>query len=114
MNKKNKENKNKVFNKMTLFFKRHWTTPFKLMLFYILFIIVGSCLLYLPISLEHGYSRFEPVEGVNVGEYVATKSLTFWDSMFTVTSAFTNTGLTVTDIDYTYTFFWWFIMTWIF
>ena len=78
------------------------------MLFYILFILIGACLLYLPISLEHGYSRFSPSENYN--QYVESGKLTFWDSMFIATSAFTNTGLSITDVNYTYSWFGEFIL----
>ncbi len=113
MNNKFKNNSKKIWNKITFFCKSHWTTPFKLMLFYILFIIVGSCLLYLPCSLAHGYNRWVPNDG-DYGNYKTEGPLTFWDSMFIVTSAFTNTGLSVTDINHTYTGFGQFIIyTWI-
>ena len=112
MNYKKMNFKKIIDNKFTHWFKffisSHWTTPFKFILFYILFILIGASLLYLPISLEHGYFRFSPSENYN--QYVENGKLTFWDSIFIATSAFTNTGLSVTDVDYTYSWFGEFIL----
>lgn len=97
-------NKKNIFkDKLRFYFKNHWTTPMKLFLIYILFIIIGGCLLYLPISLENGYYTFSPVIG-SYGEYTKEK-YSFLDAIFLAASAFTNTGLSITDVSQTFNFF---------
>jgi Trk-type K+ transport system membrane component len=74
------------------------TIPQKLFRTYIVVIFLGSILLYLPISLQHGYSMVLDND-VNMREY------TYWDAMFIAVSALTNTGLTPAVISETLTKF---------
>lgn len=74
------------------------TVPQKLFRVYLISIIVGAVLLYLPISLQHGYNRFD-WQGENIGKY------NFWDALFISASALSTTGLFVCEISETLTVF---------
>lgn len=104
-----KNNEVSIKKKILFLLKNHWTSPMKLFLIYILFIIIGGCLLYLPISLENGYWRYSPVID-QYKVYEKTGAFTFLDALFLAGSAFTNTGLSVTDVSYTFSFFGEFIL----
>ena len=84
------ENKWKDFSQ---FFIDHFTNSFKLLIAYIIFVILGAVLLYLPISLQNGHVKSDG------GNY------NFYDAIFISSSAFSNTGLTVTDVSQTFTVF---------
>lgn len=108
-----KNNETSIKKRILFLLKNHWTTPMKLFLIYILFIIIGGCLLYLPISLEHGYWRYSPIPGSeNYGKYYGEGETpySFLDAIFLAASAFTNTGLSITDVSYTFSFFGEFIL----
>ncbi|MGL5640447.1 MAG: potassium transporter TrkG [Mycoplasmoidaceae bacterium] len=88
--KKKFENKWKSFSQ---FFIDHFTNSFKLLIAYVIFVILGASLLYLPISLQTDYLKSD---GANYN---------FYDAIFISSSAFSNTGLTVTDVSKTFTVF---------
>ncbi|MGL4617297.1 MAG: potassium transporter TrkG [Mycoplasmoidaceae bacterium] len=88
--KKKIENKWKSFSQ---FFIDHFTNSFKLLIAYITFVILGASLLYLPISLQTDYIKSN-------GEVY-----NFYDAIFITSSAFSNTGLTITDVSKTFTVF---------
>ncbi|MGL5246413.1 MAG: potassium transporter TrkG [Mycoplasmoidaceae bacterium] len=88
--KKKIENKWKSFSQ---FFIDHFTNSFKLLIAYVIFVILGASLLYLPISLQTDYLKSDGA------------IYNFYDAIFTSSSAFSNTGLTITNVSKTFTVF---------
>lgn len=74
------------------------TIPQKLFRVYFITIIIGAVLLYLPISLQHGYTKYD-WSGEKIGSY------SFWDSLFISASALSTTGLSPCEISETLTIF---------
>lgn len=74
------------------------TIPQRLFRIYFVMIILGGVLLYLPISLQHGYIKYN-------WEGHPTTKYTFWDSLFISASALSTTGLSTCEISETLTIF---------
>jgi Trk-type K+ transport system membrane component len=70
--------------------------------FYFLVVILGAVLLYLPVSLQHGYEIYAMIGGT---EQDSGRAYTFWDALFVSCSAITDTGLTPIQLAINYTGF---------
>ncbi len=81
------------------------TIPQKMFRIYLLAILLGAILLYIPISLKNNYTIYmDPLNPDKVRTYY------FWDALFIACSAFSDTGLTPADISDSFTFFGQFII----
>ncbi|MGL4647283.1 MAG: TrkH family potassium uptake protein [Mycoplasmoidaceae bacterium] len=83
------------FTDFSNFVKRHYTDSFKILIAYVIFVLVGAGLLFLPISFQSD-SMYLKSNG---------HGFHFIDAIFISSSAFSNTGLTVTDISQTFSGF---------
>ncbi|WP_255565820.1 potassium transporter TrkG [Mycoplasma sp. E35C] len=78
--------------------------------FYIYFILIGSILLYIPVSLQHVQDGYEKVtsltfDGLNSQPTIEKERYSFIDAFFIATSAFSDTGLSTVVVRETYTIF---------
>ncbi|QMT98341.1 cation transporter [Mycoplasma tullyi] len=77
--------------------------------FYIYFILIGSILLYLPISLRYSdtYEKVTNItfQGLAAKPLIEKAKYSFIDSFFIATSAFSDTGLSTLVVRETYTIF---------
>ncbi|QEX46020.1 TrkH family potassium uptake protein [Mycoplasmoides gallisepticum] len=112
INGKNRKNslskRNKIIKWLKIIFIGE-TISQKIAHFYIYFILIGSILLYLPISLKYSdtYEKATNVtfQGLAAEPIIEKAKYSFIDSFFIATSAFSDTGLSTLVVRETYTIF---------
>lgn len=100
-------------SKLFYFFLMHWTYPKKIFIGILLILLIGACLIYNPLAYKHdsyeyvnnSFIFYFKENGVN-----KKFSLNFLSSLFTASSAFTNTGFSLFSISSKMTFFGQFII----
>lgn len=90
----NESKNNKNYNKLKKSFKSYfvglWSPQFKILIAYIMFILIGASLLIIPGATTNS------VQG---------NKFDFWDALFSSSSAFSNTGLLVSNTYETFTIY---------
>ncbi|MDC4163456.1 cation transporter [Mycoplasma sp. T363T] len=100
--------KQKIYKLLKIIFIGE-TISQKIAHFYIYFILIGSILLYIPISLKYS-DTYEKVtsltyQGLNAEALIEKEKYSFIDAFFIATSAFSDTGLSTLVVRETFTIF---------
>lgn len=86
----------------------NWTWPKKVFLAILAILFVGAFFLYMPFSYEYDQYYYSDNQYYFVFDNYGTlnyQTINFVDALFMSASAFTNTGLSVTDVGYNYSIF---------